>query len=245
MPQKRRFGPSLGLFLLSLALITWPAHPCAAEAVGSPAGILKKGQWLMGLDVGGLFGRGLKGDASAMIYQAGHFRGYGLTDRLTLYGKIGGAYLAVDDPSIKKTDGSTTHRFNAGIVVDVGLNGRLWQNAKKDWEWDGSLHYLDIRAKHRNGDDGHWREGVLATSVAKSFGRLKPYVGAEYSMVHMSFKIRQNGALLQQGKYQAASRAGPFFGVDYTWGRAEDVTLNIESAYLDGFGLNVAVNYTF
>jgi len=237
------------IWRLSMVIVVFglcPAHDLAAEAVGSPASILKKGQWAMGLGGGALLGRGLKGDAEATVYQGGHFRGYGLTDGLSLYGKIGGAYLEVDDASIKKTnDPSSTNSFGAAMLVNVQLKGRIWEHAKTGWEWDGSIHYVDIRARHRDDNDGRWHEWVFATSVAKAFGRVKPYVGIKLSIIDFDFKIRQNGSLLQQGDYKQDGLVGAFLGTDVSFGESEDVILNIETSYTDGAEITASIAYTF
>jgi hypothetical protein len=235
-----------GLTMVILACGLCRTSEVYGEAVGSPASILKKGQWVMGLGGGGFLDRGLRGGAETTGYQLGHFRGYGLTDRLSFYGKIGGAYLEVDDASIKKVNElSSTHRFGAAVLVSVGLKARIWENAKKDWEWDGNLQYVDIRARHRNKNDGRWHEWLFATSVAKSFGRVKPYVGVQYSLLDFEYIVRQNGNFLTQGSYQGKGRVGALLGTDVYFGQFEDVIVNVETSYLNGPEVNVAVMYTF
>jgi hypothetical protein len=218
----------------------------SAEAVGSPASILKKGQWAMGLGGGGLLSRALKGGAETTLYQLGHFRGYGLTDRLSLYGKVGGAYLEVDDASIKKVnDPSSIHRFGAAVLLAAQLKGKIWQHPKTGWEWDGSVQYVDIRARHSGDNDGSWHEWQLGTSLAKAIGRFKPYAGVKLSLVDFDFKIRQNAALLQQGSYEPEGVVEPFFGTDVYLGELEDTVMNVEFSYTDGAELTVAIVSTF
>ena len=222
------------------------AHPGSvwAESVGSPSRILKKGTWSFGLGAGTLAGRELGTDVTAVVYQVGHFRGYGLTDWLSVYGKLGVAYLQVDDPSIKKKDLSTEHRFGANLLSSVQLKGRLFENRKRDFAWDGSLQYIDIRKGHKGKNEGRWHEWQFATSVAKSFGRLKPYLGVKASMTDFSFKVKEDGKLIQQGTYQE-NGAGPFFGTDVYFGRYEDVVLNIETSYLNGAEVDMSLSYSF
>jgi len=241
--SRRLAGCVLSAFLMT----TLGAPPALdAESVGSPASILKKRQWAMGAGGGALLARKMKGDADVAVYQLGHFRGYGLTDWLSIYGKIGGASIKVDDPSIKRpTDSSTTHRFGLNVLSSVQLKGRIWQNAKQDWEWDGSVQYVDIRKRHTNRNEGRWHDWQFATSVAKSFGKLKPYLGVKYSMVNFTFKVRDQGTLIQQGKYKEDGPVGLFFGTDCYLGEEEDVVVNVESAYLDGAEVTVSVAHTF
>ena len=242
--MSRAFAGGTGWGLTLVLIMCCHPQELAAEAVGSPASILEKGQWVMGLGGGVLVGKGFKGGADATSYQLGHFRGYGLTDRLSIYGKIGGALLSVEDSSIVKQDKSTTHNFR-GVLGGVALKGKLWESPKKIWEVDGSLHYAILRAKPRSGNDGRWQEWVFATSAARSFGRVKPYLGVKYSLASMKFKIRQDGKLLQQGTYKSDVRVGPFLGTDVYFGQAEDVIVNVETSYLDGAEIHVAVQYTF
>lgn len=237
---------SARVFLPTACCLLLTAGLAFAEAVGSPASILKKGQWVMGGGGGGLLGRALSGDANATIYQAGHFRGYGLTDRLSLYGKLGAAYLEIDDPAVQTaTSPSSIHSFGAGLLVSVGAKGRLWRSASQKWEWDGSVQYVDVRARHRGDHDGHWREWVGATSVARSFGRIKPYLGLKYSIVDVDAKYRENGRPLKQVAYEAETTVGPFFGTDVYFGDQEDVIINVETSYVNGTEVGISVQYLF
>lgn len=215
-----------------------------AEAVGSPAGILKKGQWDMAAGGGALVGRGLNPGGEATMYQVGHFRGYGLTDWLSLYGKIGGAYLEVDDASVKHPDGSV-QSFGAGLLVGLQVKTRIWRHAKTGLQWDGSLQYVDVRLRHRTSNDGHWREWVLASSVAKAMGRITPYLGVKYSLIDLDARIRRNGALFLQRTYEDDVAVGPFFGTDVYFGPSEDVIVNVETSYVDGPEFTMAVKYFF
>lgn len=231
---------SLVICLLGLPGSLW------AEAVGSPASILKKGKWVMGLSGGGLFGREFKGDAQATLYQAGHYRGYGLTDWLSIYGKIGLAYLEVDDAAIVKVnDSSTINRFGINVLSSVQLKSRLWQHKTWGLEWDGSVRYTDVRARHKNKNEARWHDWQLATSVAKSMGRLTPYAGISYSIVDVTYRVRQNGQLLKQGTYDEDLPVDLFLGMDYALGSSEDVFVNVEGSFLNGGEVNVAVQYIF
>ncbi|MBI3011954.1 MAG: hypothetical protein HYY58_05655 [Candidatus Omnitrophica bacterium] len=234
-----------GVCLLAAASLCH-ATSASAEAVGSPASILKKGKWTFGLGGSALPARDLNGGATATMYQFGHFRGYGLTDRLSIYGKIGVAYLEVEDSSIKKrSSSSATNRFDANVLSSVQLKGRLFESRNKSWEWDGSLQYVDIRKRHRGKNDGRWHEWQFATSVAKSFNRLKPYLGLKYNTVSFHFKVRENNELLQQGTYEEDQPIGLFLGTDFYFGRYEDVIVNVEGSSLNGTEVSVAVAYTF
>ncbi|MBI4323073.1 MAG: hypothetical protein HY596_02225 [Candidatus Omnitrophica bacterium] len=222
--------------------------PCGvwAEEVGSPAGILKKGQWAMEAGGGAVFGREVNPSGSkATVYQLGHRRGFGLTDWLSLYGKIGAAYLEVKDTSIKRSsNSSSTIRFNGAVLVDLQLKSRFWRHVKTGLEWDGSFQYVYLRARHRGSNDGTWQEWVGSTSVAKSMGRLTPYLGVKYSLTNFKTKIRDGSALIQR-TYKNDVPVGAFFGTDLHFGPSEDVILNVETSYLGGPELDIAVKYLF
>ena len=234
------------LFIGTTIAVLACAAELRAEAVGSPASILKKGKWVMGLGGGSVSDRDFKGSAQVSLLQGGHYRGFGLTDWLSLYGKVGAAYIEVDDPSIHRTNTrETTNNFEANLLTSVQLKTRLFE--RKDWdvEWDGSLQYVDIRGRHRGDNEARWHEGQFATSLAKGLGRMKGYVGVKYDITHMVYRVREDGVLLRQDTYQEDSRVGFFAGTDLYFGRSEDVILNVETGYLDGADLAVSIAYLF
>lgn len=217
----------------------------AAEPVGSPASILKKGKWVMGLAGSATPERALDG-GDATIYALGHSRGYGLTDWLSVYGKIGGAYIEVDDPSIvRTTESSTSNSFGGNLLAGAQVKARLLASHRFNTEWDGSIQYVDMRARHKGKNEGRWHEWQFATSVAKAFGRVKPYLGAKLSLVKFAYKVRENGSLIAHGDYLQDSPVGAFVGTDVYLGPQEDVVLNLESSYLDGAELAISIAYTF
>lgn len=241
--------PSVSLrrvIALTGALLVCRLPVSFAESVGSPAGILKKGRWVMGLAGGGTKGREMSGDAETTITHGGHYRGYGLSDRVSVYLKLGGAFIEIDDPGIKKTnDLDTTHSFGTNFMTGLALKTKFFESAAHRWEWDGSLQYLDLRQRHKGKNELRWHEWQLATSVAKEMGRAKPYLGLKYDMVNAFYRVRQNDQLLKQGRYKEKTRFGFFFGTDCYLGESEDVILNIESAYQDGPEVTVSLAYTF
>ncbi len=217
-----------------------------AEAVGSPASILKKGKWAMSASGGAVPNRTLHGDAEARLYQGGHARGYGLTDWLSVYGKIGVAHLEVDDPTIiKPNNTSSTNSFGFNLFTQAQIKARVWQHVPTGFEWDGSLQYIDIRAGHKDKNEARWHEWQFASSVAKSMGRLKPYLGAKLNFLSMFYRVRQNGILVQQARYRQDSPIGMFVGSDLYLGSSEDVVLNVETSYQDGVETNLALQYVF
>ena len=233
--------------LLTLATLLFGViPPLFAESVGSPASILKKGKWIMGLAGGRTSGREMSGDAETKLSHGGHYRGYGLSDRVSVYLKLGGAFIEIDDPAIKKTnDLDTTNSFGTNFMTGVALKTKLFESQRGKWEWDGSLHYLDLRQRHKGKNELRWHEWQLATSVAKEFGRVKPYMGIKYAMVNALYRVRQDGKLLKDGRYKEKDRLGFFLGADYYLGESEDVILNIETAFQNGPDVTVSLAYTF
>ena len=227
-------------------LLTVNASPVWAESVGSPASILKKGQWVMGLMGGALTGRGFRGDAEATVASGAHVRGYGLTDRLSVYGKIGAAYLEVDDASILKTgDPDTSNSFGANVLTGAQVKVKFWESRSRRWEWDGSLQYLDLRGSRKGKNEARWHEVQGASSVAVALGRWTPYLGLTYSIVNMTYRVRENGALLKQGRYRQDHPVGIVYGTDIAFGESEAVVVNVEGGFSDGHEVAMTVAYTF
>ena len=232
---------------LAAAIVCHPAPAVRAEAVGSPASILKKGKWVLGLASSFVPSRSMKGDAKATVYGGGHARGYGLTDWLSVYGKIGGAFIEVDDPSItKKGDNpSTKNSFGGNLLTSLQVKTRLFEHKRTGVEWDGSLQYVDMRAGHNGKNEGRWHEWQFATSLARAFGRIKPYLGAKFSVVDFAYKVREEGVLLRHDKYEEDHPLGFFVGTDVSLGQHEDVILNVETGYVDGADIAVSLAYLF
>ena len=230
------------VLVVVMALALLGAHDLHAESMGSPAGILKKGRWTMGLGGGALVDRGMElaGSSSpeATIYHGGHFRGYGLTDWLSLYGQIGGASLEV-------TDGTTTNDFGGVLLLSAQVRGRFWRHEKTDFEWDGSLHVMRLRSRHTGDNEGDWDELQLATSVAKGFGSFKPYLGVKVSVIDFDFTLRKDGVITRQDSYTQDGTAGFFMGSDFYLGKTDNVVLNVETAFVDGTEVTMGLSYIF
>ena len=243
--EKIETSPFFVLLIFSAALLAAPAA-LQAEAVGSPANILKKGKWVMGLATGTVWDRTLKGGGKARLFQVGHYRGFGLTDWLSVYGKIGAAYLEVDDVTIVKARShDPVNSFGTNVLTTVQLKTRLFEDLRRDWEWDGSLQYVDIRGGHKGKNEGRWHEYQFATSLAKGLGRLKSYAGVKVDITRFRYKVREDGNLLRHDTYRHADPIGFFAGTDLYFGHAEDVVLNIETGYLNGAQIDVGIAYTF
>ncbi len=223
-----------------------PAAALEAVSVGSPASLLKKGKWTFGMEGSAAPSRQLKGGPDVSVYHVAHFRGYGLTDWLSVYGLIGGAYVSANDSAIKVPNTSnSTHSFGGNLIAGGQMKVKMWESRSKTWEWDGSLQYIDIVGRHKDKNIQRWHEWQLATSTAKAFGRFKPYAGMKLSVLSMFYKIQQNQALISQGHYKTRRPVGAFLGADFTLSQRDDVVLNLEADYLDGAELGMAIAYSF
>ena len=224
-----------------LACCLCQASVSEAASVGSPTGILRKGQWVMGLKAGGASRDVTKSDlhAKAELVGGTHFRGYGLTDWLSIYAGIGAAYLRVKG-------NSATDSFDANVALNGQVKGRLWESERYGWEWDASAQYLYLGAPHRKkNNQGHWSEWQLASSVAKSLGPVTPYAGIKFSFVDLAFKVRKDNRITQQGTYKQDNIVSPFVGLDWYVGAAENLIVNVESSFLGGAEVDLSVAYRF
>lgn len=200
-----------------------------AETIASPATILKKGQWTFGLDAGAFVDRGLKIGSTtgkATLFHGGHFRGVGITDRLSVYGKIGGGKLDVEDDLAESNFG--------GVLIGSGqIKLRLWEDKEKDLEWDSGLRLLYLHAAG-NANEGDWYEWQFSSTVAKSFGRFTPYGGILFSSINFKFDKRKNNVTLRKGTYDEDKFFGVVFGTDIRFEKHDNIVLNVEGSYVDG-----------
>ena len=231
------------LITLTPVVISSSIPSVYGESVGSPADILERGQWVMGLGGGGWWHRTMRGGARVSVFGGEHFRGYGLTNRLSLYGRIGAVDLQVQDSAFSSNPGSS-NGFGANLLASAQLKAILWQNTRRDWDWDGSAQYLFIGAPHkRSGNQANWNEWQFATTLAKSFGRFKPYAGIKLSL--LSFEYTQHGQTTQHGTYKPDGIVGPVVGMDWTVGEDRNTVLNLEGSYIHGADLNLALTRKF
>ena len=243
MAHRQRSGAKIYAGLLAMVLTAQP-RLAWAQGVGSPASILEKGQWVMGLGAMMHPGRTLEGNGKAQVYGGGHYRGYGLTNWLSLYGMLGAADVKIDDAGIVKTgDPSSKNSFGVNLMAEAQVKAKLFE--RRGWELDASAFYTDIRARHKNKNEVRWYDWQMAAGVAKSLGRFKPYAGARISLLNARIKVRENGALVTNKSYQQDSPFGAYLGTDVYFGEQRDVILNVEGSYINGPEMDVGVAYIF
>ena len=211
--------------------------PAVAQPSNSPSSILEKGQWAFGLGGGGLWKRAMKkGGAELSVYEGSHTRGYGLTNRTTLYGEIGGAYVGNEDPSVAENVDSD---FGRNLILGGQLNSKLWTSATGRWEWYGSLGYRYLGAPHKSsGNKITWKEWQLATSLAWAWRGKKPYAGLKLSALNADYQIR-SGTTEITGTYRPKDVIGPFAGIDWVVSEDQETIINLEGSYIGGPSVNV------
>ncbi len=237
---RQRWRPFVVSLAWSLGLLV--ARAAYAEPSGSPSRILEKGQWAFDLGGSGLWKRAMKGGAKVSVYEGSHARGYGLTNRVSLYGKIGGAYVGNDDPSIPT---NVSNGFGTNLVLGGQLNANLWKTATSGWEWDASVGYQYIGAPHkRSGNQVNWSEWQLTTSIAKSLGSVTPYVGIKFSLPRVVYQLRTD-KVTTHGSYQPKGIVGPLLGLDWSFGKDQTTVLNLEGSYIGGAEVDLALTKRF
>lgn len=235
--HETRRGIACGLCAVTLVLLCEPSRS-HAEAIGGPAKV-EKGQWILGLGGGGLRKRRMKGTADASLYEATHFRGYGLTNRLTLYGDVGAAYITVNDSAVPS---GVEKDFGANLFAAVQLKMKLWEHVRYGLEWDGSAQYLYAGVPHkRDNNQAGWHEERLATTLAKSLGDFTPYLGVELSAVQFDYKFRSD-TFSSDGTYKPKGVVGPVAGMSWDFGEHKDTVLNIEATYVNGAEVTVGLS---
>ncbi len=224
----------------SLGLLA--ARAAYAEPSGSPSRILQKGQWEMELGGSGLSQRTMKGGAKVTVYAGSHARGYGLTNRISIYGKIGAAYARTDDSSIPT---NISNSFGTNLILGGQLNANLWRTATGSWEVDGSVGYLYMGSPHkRNKNQMNWNEWQLTTSVARSLGHLKPYAGIKLSVPHIDYQLRTD-KVTTHARYQPKGIVGPLLGIDWSFGEDQLTLLNLEGSYIGGAEVDLVLTKKF
>ncbi len=216
-----------------------------AAPVGSPASLLEKGQWDFTLEGAYLSERPMEsgGDTNyhVNVTHGYHSRGYGLTDRLTIRGRVGGTYGYLYDETIAGAQGETS--LSGGLGLGLQLQGIIFENEKHGFEWDGSGQFLYMRSHHKRTGKANadWYEWQVSTCIAKAIGRIKPYVGVKFSTVDLDYDDGKGN----QTSYGEDGAVGPFVGTDIYIGEDRDIVINLEAGFFLGDEFYAAVRYKF
>lgn len=216
-----------------------------ATPVGSPASLLKKGQWDFVIEGGYLSERPMESsgnpDYEVSISHGYHSRSYGLTDRLMITGKVGGTYGYLYDETTPGVQVKTS--LSGGLGLGIQLKGIIFKNKDTGFEWDGSGQFLYMRSHHKKSGKANtdWYEWQLSTCLAKSIGRFKPYAGVKFSTVDLDY---DDGAG-NKTSYDEDGSIGPFVGTDIYLGQDRDIVINLEVGFLLGNEFYGGIKYKF
>ncbi len=217
-----------------------------AAPVGSPAGLLEKGQWDFGLEGGGYLSKRPMESSGASDYEVSlgygyHCRSYGLTDRLKITGRVGGSYgyiYDVSDPTVEK---KTT--LSGGLVLGIQLKGIIFEHKDTGFEWDASGQFLYMCSHHKRSGKANadWYEWQAATCLAKEIGRFRPYAGVKFSIVNLDYDDGEGNTT----SYDENGSIGAFAGTAICLGRDRDIVVNLEGGFLLGTECYIGVKYKF
>jgi len=232
-------------FSVILIVLVFSVSIAYAAQVGSPASMLKKGEWDFAIQGGGVFERPMKSSTSSNYHvdlgYGYHSRSYGLTESLMITGKIGGGYGYLYDESVAGAQSETS--LGGGLLLGLQLKGTIWEYKEKGWEWDGSGQYLYLRSHHKRSNKANvdWYEWQLASCLIKDLKRFKPYAGVKFSMVDLDHDDGQG----TKAAYEADDYLGLLLGTDIYFGEDQDVVVNLEAGFLTGTELFIGLKYRF
>lgn len=216
-----------------------------AAQVGCPASLLKKGQWDFAIEGGYINERPMETDGNANYHvdigYGYHSRSYGLTERLTITGKVGGSYGYLYDEATTGAGSKTS--LSGGLVLGAQLKGIIFENKEQGFEWDGSSQFLYMCSHHKRSGKANvdWYEWQLATCLAKAFNRLKPYAGVKFTTVNLDHDDGKGN----KTSYDEDGSVAPFVGTDIYFGDDRDIVVNLEGAFLIGNEIYIGVKYRF
>lgn len=247
MKNLKRIGKLIAYSLQLTAIIVffWTSIAQAAP-VGSPASLLQKGQWDFGLEGGGYLSKRPMESSGSADYEASigygyHSRSFGLTERLTVTGKVGGSYGYIYDETTPGREGKTT--LSGGLVLGAQLKGIIFENKDSRFEWDGSAQFLYMRSHHKRSGKANadWYEWQVSTCLAKEIGRFKPYAGIKFSTVNLDYDDGKGN----KTSYDEDGSVGPFLGTDIYLGEDRDIVINLEAGFLLGTEGYLGIKYRF
>lgn len=218
----------------------------SAAPVGSPASLLKKGQWDFALEGGYISKRPMKSsgntDYEVSISHGYHSRSFGLTERLIITGRAGGTYGYIYDRTTAGVETKTS--LSGGLGLGLQFKGIIFEKKDIGFEWDGSAQFLYMRSHHKRSGKANsdWYEWQVATCVAKTvFGRFKPYAGVKFSTVDLDYDDGKGNKI----SYDEDGNIGPFIGTDIYLGQDKDIVINLEGTFLLGNEFYGGIRYRF
>ena len=225
-----------------------------AESFGTLATTLKKGQWMLNLEGSGTINRDLKyegGKVKSQSWGAYHARGYGLTDRINVFAKIGYQDLNKIDPNPFITyQDDQVDNLKGGVSFGVSLKGLILKEPENPLEVAIGGSFLYTTANFSNGPKRDWREWQLGTYVSKQFfDRFGPYVGIKYADLNSTLKFKQKEDMGQEvgGSMNVSSdkKIGIFVGANVYLNKDKDVYLNCEINFVSSLEFGAGIYYKF
>lgn len=216
-----------------------------AAPVGSPASLLKKGQWDFALEGSYVSERPMEysgsSDYEVSLTSGFHSRSYGLTDRLMITGRVGGSYGYLYNENVSGSARETT--LGGGLGLGLQLKGIIWEDKLSGLEWDASAQFLYLRSHHKRSGKANadWYEWQADTALAKAIGKFKPYAGVKFSVATLDYDDGKGSTT----SYDQDGSVGPFAGADIYLGEDGDIVINLEGGFLLGAEFSGAVKYRF
>lgn len=218
-----------------------------AAQVGCPASLLKKGQWDFAIEGGYIHERPMESEGNpnyhVNIGYGSHSRSYGLSDRLTITGRIGGSYGYIYDETITTGQPGAKTSLSGGLALGVQLKGIIWDDKDKALEWDGSGQFLYLQSHHKRSGKANadWYEWQISTCLAKTFNRFKPYAGVKFSTATLDHDDGKGNKF----SYDEDGSVGLFAGTDIYFGEDKDIVANLEGAFFLGTEAYLGIKYKF
>ena len=228
----------LGLFIFRVSALE-------AAPVGSPAGLLKKGQWDFAVEGGYISRRPMEssgsGDYEASIIHGYHSRSYGLNERLMLTARAGGMYGYIYDQTTSGQEVKTS--LSGGLGLGLQLKGIIFKHGRSGFEWNGAAQYLYLRSHHKSSGKANadWYEWQLSSCLAKKLGAFKPYAGLKFSSVNLD---RDDGKG-NKTSYEEDGSISPFVGTDIYLGQDKALIINLEAGFAAGNDYYGGIKYRF
>ncbi len=221
-----------------------------AESFGTLSTTLKKGQWMLNLEGSGTINRDLKyegGKVKSQSWGAYHARGYGLTDRINVFAKIGYQDLNKIDPNPFTNE---TANLKGGVSFGISLKGLILKEPENPLEVAIGGSFLYTTAYFDNGPKRDWREWQLGIYTSKQFfSRFGPYIGIKYADLdsRLKFEQKEDEGQVEGGFIDVNSdkKIGIFVGANVYLNKDKDVYLNCEINFVSSLEFGAGIYYKF
>lgn len=232
--------------IIFFSLVFFYQQACA-DSFGTMTTTLEKGQWMMSIEGYGAIDRDLEyadGKVDSNYWGIYHGRGYGLTDKISIFAKIGYYDLNEVDPNPFK---NIAEDLKGGMAGGIYLKGALLKEPENFFELGvgGSLFYCSAHSD--NGPKYDWREWQIGGYAQKKFGKFVPYAGIKYADLDSTLKFKQKEEDASAGSIDVESddKIGLFAGTNFYLNQDEDVYLNCEVNLISSLEIGAGLYYKF